>query len=186
MAMSALARRDLSTLVLIDAQERLCNAMEDFDRTTGRKIEQIIRAARILGVGTVVTEQYPKGLGPTVEHIREALSPVTPVIAKTSFSCWGCDSFRNAVQTIRPRTLVLAGMETHVCVQQTAIAALDEGYGVVVLADAVCSRNDYDKAIALALLRERGVTVTTVEAVVFDWIGDSQAEKFKEVSRLFK
>ena len=184
--MYTLSRKDLSTLILIDAQEKLCKAMKDFETTTSRKIVQIVNASRQLGVGTIVTEQYPQGLGETIAPIKGVLSPVTPVIEKNSFSCWGCEAFRNAVQAIRPRTLILAGMETHVCVQQTALEALGEGYRVVVLADAVCSRCDYDKAISLALLRERGVTVTTVEALVFDWLQDAGNPKFKDVSKLFR
>lgn len=184
--MSTLSSREFTTLVVVDAQERLCSAMENGAESIATAIARLVEAANLLGVGTIVTEQYPKGLGPTTQTVKEALSPVTPTIEKTSFSCWGADGFRFAVQAIRPRSLVLVGMETHVCVQQTALEALDEGYRVVVAADAVCSRNDLDRAMSLALMRERGVTVSTVEAVVFDWLRDARHAKFKDVVKLFK
>ncbi len=184
--MSTLSTLDLSALILIDAQERLCAAMQDFANSTGRRLVQMVAAAELLGVNTIVTEQYPKGLGHTIPSLRDVLSPVTPVLAKQSFSCWGSELFVNAVQIIRPRTLVLVGMETHVCVQQTALQALNHGYRVVVPADAVCSRCDYDRAISLALMRDSGITVTTVEALVFDWLQDARHPKFKEVSARFK
>ncbi|MDT8391811.1 MAG: hydrolase [Lentisphaeria bacterium] len=184
--MSSLSKHELTTLVLIDAQEKLCRAMADFETMAAKKMIQILEAARILGVGTMITEQYPKGLGPTVPAIKNALSPITPVIEKTSFSCWGSEDFRKAVQAIRPRYLVLIGMETHVCVQQTALDALEEGYRVVVAADAVCSRHAEDREMALACMRARGVTITTVEAIVFDWMRDAGHPKFKPISTLFR
>lgn len=184
--MSSLSTSDLATLVLIDAQEKLCRVMPDFEKTTAKKIVQMLEAARIMGTGTVVTEQYPKGLGATLPVIREALSPITPIIEKTSFSCWGCEDFHKAVQAIRPRYLILIGMETHVCVQQTALDALEEGFRVVVAADAVCSRRQEDRMTALAHMRARGITVSTVESIVFDWLRDANHPHFKEVSTLFR
>lgn len=184
--MSSISKHELATLVLIDAQEKLCRAMADFENTTAPKISQILEAAHLLGVGTMVTEQYPKGLGATLPAIKNVLSPITPIIEKTSFSCWGSAGFRKAVQAIRPRYLILIGMETHVCVQQTALDALEEGYRVIVAADAVCSRHPEDRATALAYMRARGITVTTVEAIVFDWMRDANHPKFKEISKLFR
>jgi len=176
---------EYTVLVVIDIQERLAAAMGDFAER-GPAMVRAIRAAALLGIDVVVTEQYPRGLGPTVADVAEALPPGTPRFEKTAFSCWGCIDFAAAVQASAPETLVLVGMETHVCVQQTALQAIDRGHSVVLLADAVCSRHAIDRETALALMRARGVTIATVEALAFDWLTDSRHPAFKQVSALFK
>ena len=172
-------------LVVIDVQERLCNAMPTFSGTCPAMV-RAIRIAGLLGVDILVTEQYPKGLGVTVQEIRECLPQDTPVFTKTSFSCWGTKSFAAAVDAVRPQALVLVGMETHVCVQQTAVDALQRGYSVIVLADAVCSRREGDRATAVAYMTAQGAKVTTVEALGFDWLGDAQHPRFRELSKIVK
>ena len=178
-------RPDESLLVVIDVQERLCRAMPDFEAGKPRLL-QGLRAAGLLSVPVVVTEQYPKGLGPTDPEVKEACPTGSAVYEKTTFSCWGSAEFASAVVTRAPRTLVLTGMETHVCVQQTALTAVAKGFQTVLLADAVWSRCGTDRDVALVLLRQAGVIVTTVEALAFAWMQDSKHPAFKAVSALFR
>jgi len=172
-------------LLIIDVQEKLVKAMTDFDACRKRLL-QAVRAAAELGVEIMVSEQYPDGLGGTIPELREALPPQTPTHAKTAFSCWGCPPLAAAMQAGGWRCLVLAGMETHVCVQQTALGALKRGSRVAVLADAVISRDENNRRPALELMRHEGAVITTVEAMVFDWMIDASHPRFKAVSKLFR
>jgi nicotinamidase-related amidase len=174
-----------TALIVIDIQDRLCRAMPELPAAQP-VMEKAVRIAALLGVRTLVTEQYPKGLGPTLPELRESLPAAASVFSKTAFSCWGCAEFAAAVTEMRPSTLVLIGMETHVCLQQTAIDSLRRGYQVVVLADAVCSRKATDRDAALAFMRSRGIVVTTLEALAFDWLGDAQHPDFRALSRIVK
>jgi nicotinamidase-related amidase len=173
------------TFVLVDVQERLCRAMSELEAPL-RAMTQALQIMPRLNVDVVVTEQYPKGLGRTLAPLQDLLPAGTPVFAKTAFSCWGAAEFAAWVGRTRPQALVLAGMETHVCVQQTAIEARRRGFGVILLRDAVCSRHSLDRDTALDLMRTHGVQVTTLEGLVFDWLGDSQHPAFKAVSQVVK
>jgi len=172
-------------LVVVDVQERLCPAMSFFDEALV-VMRRALQTADILDVDTLVTEQYPRGLGATIPAIMEVVPSSAPVLAKTTFSCWGADGFLAALEARGTRALVLIGMETHVCVQQTALEALERGYEVVLLGDAVCSRRPQDREFALGLMRASGVSITTFEALVFSWLADSKHPCFKAVSALVK
>jgi len=183
--MNTLSDPATSALVVVDIQDRLSKAMPDFEDYLPSMV-RAVQAARALMVDTLVTEQYPKGLGDTIPEIRAELKHDVPVFDKTSFSCWGSVAFAAGVEAFRPKTLVLIGMETHVCVQQTALQALERGYRVIVLADAICSRREMDRDAALLLMASRGVTVSTTEALAFDWLQNSRHPAFKQVSAIFK
>ena len=174
-----------SVFVIVDVQERLCRAMPHFGERLG-PMRRATSIAGLLGVDILLTEQYPKGLGHTVPALAEQAPSGTRVFEKTAFSCWGSPQFAAAVEALGSRAVVLVGMETHVCVQQTALGALQRGYEVVLLADAVCSRSEEDRSTALALMRHEGVKVTSVEALAFDWLGDARNPAFKQVSAIVK
>jgi nicotinamidase-related amidase len=144
-------------------------------------MRRLLLCARILEVTTVVTEQVPAVLGPTVDPLRGAVAPGSTVLEKTSFSCWGATGFQEAV--IGAEALVVMGMETHVCVLQTVCQALLGGRRVMVPADAVCSQREKDRDAALALMAEYGADVVPYETLVFDWLQDSRHERFRSVSR---
>ncbi len=171
--------------VLIDVQERLVKAMSEFApvRDTQRRA---LRIAQILKTDVLVTEQYPQGLGPTIPELREVLPPNPRVFSKTTFGCWGCAEFANAIDATRPRHLLILGMEAHVCVQQTVLGALERGYNPVLIADGICSRKAFDRDTAFELMRHAGATVTTLEAAVFNLLRDAAHPQFKEVSKLFR
>lgn len=168
-----------SLLAVIDVQERLLAAMPDAERVVNRCF-RLTEAARILGVGRVLTEQYPKGLGPTPAALAATLPPAA---AKLAFSCRGCGGFDVGLVP-GVTAVVLAGLETHVCIAQTALDLLAEGRGVFVAVDAVASRHALDHEIALRRLESAGAVLTTSEAVIFEWCRTAEHPRFQEVRRL--
>jgi len=172
-------------LVVIDIQERLCQAMPALEQYLPNMTKAVSIAAAI-GVPTIVTEQYPKGLGKTLPAVHGVLPPAAVAFEKVSFSCWGSDEFASAITASGADCLVLIGMETHVCVQQTAVEANRRGYEVVLLQDAVCSRKSEDRETALRLLEGREIVLTTVESLAFDWLTTAKHPAFKAVSAIVK
>ena len=185
MTLSLFPPPEACALILVDVQVKLTRAMSDF-RLRQLPMAKAVLTAELLGCEIVVTEQVPTALGGTVDDLAELLPESTSVIGKTAFSCWGEPGFAARVASSRPQGLVLIGMETHVCVLQTALDSLARGYAVAVLADAVCSRADLDRQTALDLMQSRGVTVTTYEALAFDWLRDSKHARFRQVSQVVK
>ncbi|MFC5138836.1 isochorismatase family protein [Actinomycetospora rhizophila] len=163
-----------STLLVVDLQERLMPAIADAAEVV-ENAGRLVRAATRLGVGVAATEQNPDGLGPTVGAIADLLP--APAIAKTSFAA-GIDP--------GPGTVVALGCEAHVCVLQTVLALRAEGREVAVVADAVGSRRPANRDRALERMRAHGVDVLTTEMVVFEWLGSSGNEAFREVLKLIK
>lgn len=183
----ALCRADRSRLVVIDIQERLAGVMEPADRARVlARTEALVQGATLLEVPVVATEQYPKGLGPTEEAVARHLPENAAKVEKTCFACGRSEGFREVLAADNRPQLVLAGMEAHVCVLQTALEAQAEGYEVFVAADAVCSRSIENYDNALARLRQAGVVVTNSESVLFEWVGDAGDARFKAVSALVK
>lgn len=168
-------------LVVIDVQQRLVGAMSDFGPAV-RCLRRLIRAFQALGRPVMVTEQYPRGLGPTVHSVADLVPG--PYHTKTAFSCFGCDTF---VAAAEPHAdLVLAGIEAHVCVLQTALAALARGHHVFVAADAVASRTRPNRDLALTQLRTAGAAVESTETILFQLLQSSGHAAFRDVSRLVK
>ncbi|HVP48778.1 MAG TPA: hydrolase [Bryobacteraceae bacterium] len=176
-----------SVLVIIDLQERLSAAMNPAVRTSViRNVRILLGAAKFLGIPTFVTEQYPKGLGPTAAQVAEMLPGNTPRFEKTCFSCAGAASFSTALKESGRTQVILAGMEAHVCVLQSALELLAVRQGVFVVEDACCSRNQEHHANAMHRLRAAGVWVTNTESVVFEWLRDARHEHFKAISALLR
>lgn len=181
-------RMDSSQLVVIDIQQRLGDAMPD--NVLNRVLQNSVlltRAASMLGIPVLHTEQYPKGLGPTHPLLAAVLPDGTHTISKTCFSCAGSREFVEAVRrSDARRQLILLGMEAHVCVLQTALdlAALD--FEIFVVEDAICSRRLENYQNALARLRDSGISLASAESVIFEWLGDSTHPKFKELQPLLR
>jgi len=174
-----------TAFVVIDIQERLVKAMDpDVLKKVTDNTARLIKGANILGVKTLVTQQYTKGLGATIPELAEHLK--CEAIEKTSFSCCGELSFVDQLKTAGIKTVVLAGMETHVCVLQTAIDLLEAGYNVHVAADAVCSRAKFNWHTALGFMEKAGAVITVTETVLFQLVGGAGRDGFKEVSGLIK
>ncbi len=174
-----------SVLVLMDIQERLTLAMPDGVRE--RLIAQVsilITAAKALSVPVIVTEQYPKGLGPTELALKSMLSATVPVIEKTSFSSVKTDGFLEAITETKRTQIILTGMETHICIVQTALDLQQQGYQVFVVEDAVSSRSAINQANAMQRMRQAGVIISNVESIVFEWLGDAKHPEFRSLSKL--
>lgn len=178
------ACRELSTLLVIDVQERLLPVIEEHESVL-KHCGRIVQAAGIQGVPIVCTEQYPKGLGPTVEPLRGLLGDA-PVREKLTFSCCGADGLIEELWSKGRPQVVVVGIEAHVCVQQTVLDLLAAGFGVYVAADAVSSRRALDRWAALDRMRQAGAVVTTTEAVIFEWLRVAGSEEFRQVARLVK
>lgn len=168
-------------LAVIDVQERLLAAMPDAERVVSRCL-RLAEAARILGVARVLTEQYPQGLGRTPPALAAALPPAG---SKLAFSCRGCGEFDAGLEA-GAEAVVLAGLETHVCVAQTALDLLADGRGVFVVVDAVASRHAVDHETALRRLESAGVVLTTSEGVIFEWCRSAEHPRFQEIRRLVR
>ena len=171
---------DTSQLVLIDIQERLAPATLDGERTV-QQAGILLEAAALLGVPHTISEQYPRGLGPTVAAIREKADPGR-VFDKVHFSCQADDRL---AETERPDT-VLCGMEAHVCVLQTALDLDSAGYRVHVVADAVASRTAQNRDLAIERMRKAGIAIVSTEMVLFEWLGTAGHPDFRAVSALIR
>ena len=179
--------RARTALVVIDVQERLFPAMDaDHREEVMRNIKVLTATARRLNLGTLVTEQYPKGLGHTLQEVKDALPPGVQPVEKVAFSCQGVEAFRSRLTATGARQLLLAGIEAHVCVLMSALDLLAEGYDVHIVADAVTSRTQANWRLAMAQLRQAGAVVTTTETVLFQLLRQADTDDFRELARLIR
>jgi nicotinamidase-related amidase len=169
-------------LLVVDVQQKLIGLIDGHARIVWN-IRRLIDGAKLFNLPTLATEQYPQGLGPTTP---ELLPLVKRVFEKTVFSCGGSAAFCQELESLGPRKWLLCGIETHVCVQQTVLDLLAEGFNIYVAADAVGSRYSIDYEIALRRMESSGATLTTVEAALFEWCQDSKSAQFKQVSQLVR
>ena len=180
-----LLHRASSRLLIVDVQDKLVATLPEATRdrllSTCRFLAE---GAKLLGVPTSITEQYPQGLGPTVATLQE-FSADRP--AKKRFSCVECLGWPAAAEAADDRfQIIVAGMETHVCVLQTVLDLLANGYQVYVVADGIASRREIDQQIALERLAGSGAILTTAEGVLFEWAETAEAAEFKQLSGLVK
>ncbi len=169
-------------LLIVDLQQKLVDRMK-FGALVVANCARLARAAAALQVPVWATEQYPQGLGPTVPELAE-LVPHRP--AKTTFHCCDVPDLIEQLHGRGTRHVTLAGIETHVCVAQTALELMRMGFVVQVPADAVASRGKLDWEIALRRLECAGAVLTTAEAVMFEWLGTADHPAFKTISGLVK
>ena len=177
--------QELSQLAIVDVQEKLCGVMESAAlAAVVKNCGILLQAAQLLEIPALHTEQYPKGLGPTVTDFQSWLTPET-AIAKTCFSCSDEPAFTARLHRDRPQ-MVLAGMEAHICILQTALQLQTSGKQVFVVEDAIISRRETNKQNALSRLRHAGVIVTNTESVVFEWLKAAEGDAFKQISKLVR
>ena len=177
----SLIRAEKSILLMVDFQTRLMAAIDRRDDVIANA-RRLAEAAKILGIRTLFTEQNPKGLGGTVEEL--AAQDSRDVIAKTSFNC--AQSADVTSKLTSGKQIIVAGVEAHICVLQTALGLSALGHEVFVVADACGSRKPENRAAGLARIDAAGVEIVTTEMVLFEWIGDSTHEHFRQVSALVK
>jgi len=176
-------KADECALIVIDLQEKLMKAMKDAEKVLNNT-NLLLATAKQFEIPVIVTEQYPKGLGPTVAEIKNNL-PEHSYFDKVNFSACG-DSFMDKITAVGRKTLIVVGTETHVCVFQTARDLLAAGYDVQVVSDAVCSRFDFNYLNGLDLMKEAGAVITNTETVVFDLLGCAGTPQFKVISPMVK
>lgn len=179
-----MVEREKTVFVNVDIQEKFVPAIENVEGVIRNSII-LVKSAGILKIPLLVTEQYPKGLGHTVDRIP--LSKENEIIEKKSFSCFGSHEFTKAVEKLDDvDTLVLFGIEAHVCILNTALHSLKRNYNVHVIADATSSRKKYDKEIAIERMRQSGVFIDTTESLLFQLMKEAGTEEFKQISKLIK
>lgn len=175
---------DRSCLLVIDIQDRLAPTMAD-PRMVIDNTVVLLKAAAALQIPVLVSEQYPRGLGPTVPEVAALVSPDS-VVEKVHFSCMGDDGFARRYRKIARPQAVLVGIEAHVCVLQTAEQLVAAGCDVFVVADATSSRTTANHRAALERVRADGAQIVTTEMVAFEWLARAGTPEFKEISALIK
>jgi len=175
---------DESVLVVVDVQGRLARLMHESEVMI-RQQKILVTACRLLEMPVIWAEQLRDKLGATVDELKESLDGLEPC-AKSSFGCWGDDSLRSAIEAADRRQVLLCGIETHVCVWQTAASLVEAGYSVHLIADAVSSRSAFNRDIGLRRMERAGVHLSNVEMVLFELMVDATHPKFRDVTRLLK
>ena len=174
-------------LLVVDVQERLAAAMPaDSLAAVVKNMRILIQGARVLGLPVVVSEQYTKGLGPTLSELREVLPEGAPVIEKLHFSCWGSPELASTIKGLGRDQWIVVGIETHVCVFQTVRDMVDHGLVVHVPVDAVLSRTRQNVDAGLRLMERAGAVLSSTEAVLFDMLELAGTPEFKAISKLVK
>ncbi|MBF0325935.1 hydrolase [Magnetospirillum moscoviense] len=173
-----------SSLLIVDVQQNLGPVMAD-PRAVYRGCSLLLRGATRLDIPVTVSEQYPKGLGPTMGELLE-LTPANSVVEKIHFSCAAEPAIKDRLDGFNRKQVVVAGIEAHVCVLQTAIGFHQAGYQVFVVADACSSRLAANHQAAMARMAAGGLSIVTVEMVLFEWLHRAATPEFKDLSRLIK
>ena len=180
-APSGLIEKEDSLLVIIDMQEKLFPVMAEKEGLA-TQVMKLVRFSKVVGLPVIMTEQ--EKLGPTLPEIKGELASVVPV-SKVDFNCFGCEVFVRSVRDLEKKTLILCGIEAHICVAQTALHAASD-YQVHVVADAIASRSPENRRIALERMSQRGVTITSAEMVIYELLRKAGTDSFKEVLKLVK
>lgn len=183
--MPELLTPDHCALIVIDIQEKLLPPIFEKERLV-RNSQLLVRLARILSIPIVVTTQYSKGLGAVVPEITSLLPELKP-LDKLEFGCFGNSEFCSNIATLKARnTLLLCGMEAHICVLQTAMGALNQGSSVHIAADAVSSRSELNWKLGLERMRDAGVVISSTEMMIYELLRKSGSPEFKEMLKYLK
>lgn len=174
-----------SAVTVIDMQEAFRTKIPDFSEVAER-IATMVKAAKLLQLPIIVTEQYPKGLGHTASEILEALPDSTEVIEKTSFSSCGAQSFQSQLERIWSKQVIVCGIEAHICVNQTVHDLLAAGFQVHLLTDCVTSRRQNNKEVAIRKMELSGAIPSSLEMALFEMLQDAKHEQFKAIQGLIK
>lgn len=182
-----LCNADNSLLCVIDIQTKLIDAMPKADaEEVLANSHRLIEAASILNIPILLTEQYPKGLGPTDPSIGKNLPENTQVFDKTGFSCCAAEGFCLALESNKRQQVILIGQESHVCVLQTALELIQRAYQVYVVEDAVCSRNAEHKFFTMNRMQQLGITIINHESILFEWLQGAEHPDFKTIATLLE
>ncbi len=181
-----LVNKEDAILVGIDFQEKIMPAMRNCEELENAVI-RLIEGCKVMGVPMLLTQQYTKGLGMTTENIREAIGGEEfDWIEKKSFSAVGESVFLDRLRTEGRNTVLMTGIESHVCVLQTALELVEKGFDVYMVVDCVSSRSKQDKKIAMRRAEQAGVTLITMESVLFELLRGADRAEFKDISKIVK
>ena len=180
----ALINREDTVFIAIDYQEKLMPVMSNKEDLED-KVCRLAEGMKALGIPHIVTQQYTKGIGQTIPSVAEAIGEFAP-IDKTSFSCMNNEEFRAQLEKTGRKTAVVCGIEAHICLQQTVLQLLDEGYTVYVPVHCVSSRSQRDMMWSLDRIGSAGAITTTYEAVLYELLRDAKAPEFKAISKIVK
>ena len=176
-----LIKKDDAVLVIIDMQERLVPVMDEKERVIENNVK-LAKFSRIIGLPVIFTEQQK--LGNTIPEIREELRGTEPV-SKIEFNGFGCDTFREKIKGPQRNTLIITGIEAHICVAQTVLSALSD-YSVHVVSDAISSRSPHNRDVSLGRMSQAGATITSTEMVIYEILEKAGTDTFREVLKLVK
>jgi nicotinamidase-related amidase len=180
----AILTKENTAMVVVDVQEKLLPFVIGKEEIV-KNIQMLIKFAHIMDIPLILTEHYPKGLGVTVPELKEVLEEYVPK-EKVIFSCYGCLGFTEKLKELGVKTLMIAGIESHICVQQTALDAMNSGYEVHVIADAVSSRTQGNLDIGLEKMRQFGAVISSTEMAMYEIMERADSKEFKEVLKLVK
>lgn len=178
-------RREDCICIAIDIQEKLVAVMHEQEELVSESVK-MLKGMRVLGIPISVTEQYPKGLGSTVEPIKSLLGKGQKYIEKRSFSIGDEPEVQRILHETQKKTVILLGIEAHICVLQTVLDLQHDGYRCVIPVDALSSRKRRDMEYAIARMQNSGAILTTVESILFELLESSDRPEFKEISKLIK
>jgi isochorismate hydrolase len=170
--------------LIVDIQGNLAQLMHRKELLF-KNVQKLIRGIKVLGIPILWVEQNPQGLGPTIPEISDILHDIQP-ISKMSFSSCRSERFMQELNALNRKQVLIAGIETHVCVYQTAVDLVDIKYEVQVVIDAVSSRNVGNKEVGLQRMRDSGVSLTSVETALFELLKTAEGDKFKEIINIVK
>jgi len=176
--------RDNTVLLIVDIQDRLFRVMHEKEDLL-ENVRKLILGARVLGLPMVMSEQYPEGIGKTIPEVA-SLIPDVPGIRKMTFSCCANKQCNSALAFTERNQVLIAGIEAHICVYQTAMDLQDGGYQVQVVADAVSSRTPRNRDIGILKMRDAGIEITSVEIALFELLKTAEANRFREMSKILK
>jgi len=171
-------------LLVIDIQGKLATSVYQSDSVV-KNVSKLIRACKLLGVPVICTEQYPKGLGGTVDELKELIGDEPPY-EKLSFSCCGNNDFMKRLRSLGRNDILVVGMETHVCVYQTCVELLEFGYNVHLVTDAVSSRSEQNRALGIHCIERAGAAPTSTEMAIFELLRVAEGDTFKAISKIIK
>lgn len=176
--------RKESLLLIIDVQEKLVNTL-DKDIVV-KRTATLAQAAKIMEIPTILTEQYSKGLGKTVTPVAQCIAKTTPVVEKSAFSAIKEKGFMDILKSFNKKQIVICGIETHICVHQTASDLIELGYEVYIAKDACASRGKYEFKQGIEMMQSNGAKISCLEIILFEWLRSSKNPYFKEIQALIK
>ncbi|MDF2804137.1 MAG: hypothetical protein K0S61_4040 [Anaerocolumna sp.] len=171
--------------IMVDIQEKLLPAMLNKEDLIENTIK-LLKGLKLLGVPVLISRQYTKGLGDTVNELKELLDEGTPDFDKITFSCYDDINIKNFIDSQNIKYIILFGIEAHICLQQTAIDCMAAGYQAVVVTDCISSRKKKDKKIAIHRYEKEGVVLATYESILFELTRQAGTDTFKEISKIIK